>query len=148
MKYILYEDFEILKGRINDLEQQIFALGSEFSEAVNQSSETWHDNAPFDTAVEKQSLLKYELDSLKSIASMAKAYTKQKTAKIQYGSLVGLEGPKQMKLAIGGEWVGRVELDGHSLVACMSPIAMALIGKKLGDRVQLPRGEFCINAVN
>jgi hypothetical protein len=43
---ILDEDKAYARARIAELEQQIQALGPEFYEVFNQSSETWHDNAP------------------------------------------------------------------------------------------------------
>jgi len=45
---ILDEDKKWAEARIAALDEEIQALGPEFYDVFNQSSETWHDNAPFD----------------------------------------------------------------------------------------------------
>lgn len=57
---ILDEDKEWMRRRIAELEKQIRDLGTEFYDALNQSSETWHDNAPFDALRDRQSVLAAE----------------------------------------------------------------------------------------
>lgn len=71
MKKILEEDYALLNERIKVLEKQMFDLGEDFNEAVNQSSETWHDNAPFDAVRDRQSLLQFELTKLRIIRKEA-----------------------------------------------------------------------------
>lgn len=147
MKKILEEDLDLLSKRIKTLEQQIFALGEDFNEAVNQSSETWHDNAPFDVVRDKQSLLSSELTTLRIIRREASRVRPKKTTKIAIGSKVELTGNKVLKLMIGGNWVGRVSVEGYTLVSCESPIAKLLLGKKVGDSIILPRGESAIKTL-
>jgi hypothetical protein len=53
--YILEADKQWLNTRIEELEATIQALGPDFYDVFNQSSETWHDNAPFDALRDKQS---------------------------------------------------------------------------------------------
>lgn len=52
---ILDEDKKAARQRIAELEAEILSLGPEFYEVFNQSSETWHDNAPFDALRDRQS---------------------------------------------------------------------------------------------
>lgn len=137
MKQILQEDLLILQSRIADLERQLFELGEEFAEAVSQSSETWHDNAPFDAARDKQSLLQAEILLLRASQQESTAYKRKRHKRIQPGSRVVLE--NGMKLLIGGVWVGREEADGYRVVSSQTPIALALLDKKLGDEVVLPK---------
>ena len=54
---LLDEDREYARRRIAELQKEIQELGPEFYEVFNQSSETWHDNAPFDALRDRQSLL-------------------------------------------------------------------------------------------
>ena len=64
---ILEEDKAWARQRIAWLEQAILDLGPEFHDVFNQSSETWHDNAPFDALRDRQSVLDAELQQLKRI---------------------------------------------------------------------------------
>lgn len=147
MKKILEEDLDLLNERIKILEQQIFALGEDFNEAVNQSSETWHDNAPFDVVRDKQTLLSSELTLLRIVRREATTVRPKKTLKVSIGSKVELTGKKVLKLMIGGNWVGRVCVGGYTLVSCESPVAKIVLGKKLGDSVILPSGESTVEAL-
>ncbi len=45
---ILDVDKEYARKRIAELDDEIIALGPEFYNAFNQTSESWHDNAPFE----------------------------------------------------------------------------------------------------
>jgi transcription elongation GreA/GreB family factor len=138
MRKILLEDLILLDERVKTLQQEIFALGEEFEEAVTQSSETWHDNAPFDFARDKQSLLQQELLQLRMIRRESLKYAPKRTVKVQIGSKVILGGPRELKIMIGGNWVGRSMVDGYKLITCEAPIALLLLGKKVGDEVELP----------
>ena len=147
MKKILEEDFILLNERIKILEKQMFDLGEDFNEAVNQSSETWHDNAPFDAVRDKQSILHFELTKLRVIRKETIRTKPKSSAKIQIGSKVILEGPKTLHVMIGGHWVGRDQVDGHTLISCESPIAQKLLGKKVGDEVELPLGRSSVGVI-
>jgi transcription elongation GreA/GreB family factor len=148
MKHILEEDLTLLNERVATLEQQIFALGEDFNEAVNQSSETWHDNAPFDVVRDRQTLLTVELRKLRIIRAEARKIHPKKTKKVAIGSKVELIGPKTLKLLVGGNWVGREKVDGYTVITCESPIGKILMGKKLHDTVELPLGQSIIGLVS
>jgi transcription elongation GreA/GreB family factor len=138
MNKILREDLVLLDARVEVLQKELFDLGEEFGIAVNQSSETWHDNAPFDFARDKQSLLAAELLKLRTIRRESLKYLPKKTKKIQIGSKVVVRNGRELKVMIGGVWVGREEVDGYKLITCDAPIAHSLIGKSKGDEVRLP----------
>ncbi len=140
MKKILHEDFDLLIKRIKDLEKQMFDLGEDFNEAVNQSSETWHDNAPFDAVRDRQSILDYELTKLRATRKETVKVLCKESKKIAVGSKVMLSGPIELKIMIGGNWIGRGSVDGYTLITCEAPIALRLLGKKVGDDVELPGG--------
>lgn len=141
MKKILEEDYILLNERIKILEKQMFELGEDFAHAVNQSSETWHDNAPFDAVRDRQSILHFELTKLRVIRKETIKTKPIVSKKIQIGSRVILEGPKILRVMIGGNWIGREEVDGYKLVSYESPVAMKILGKKLGDEIELPAGK-------
>ena len=140
MKKILLEDFDLLIRRIKDLEKQMFDLGEDFNEAVNQSSETWHDNAPFDAVRDKQSILNYELTKLRTTRKETVKVLRKASKKIAVGSKVTLSGTTELKVMIGGSWIGRDRVDGYTLITCDAPIALRLLGKKEGDEIELPKG--------
>ena len=138
MKTILEEDFDLLNERIKVLEKQMFDLGEDFNEAVSQSSETWHDNAPFDAVRDRQSILNFELVKLRTVRKEAVKINPKPTKQIQIGAKVVLRGPKIIKVMIGGHWIGRERVGEYALISCESPIAIKLLGKKLGDRIEIP----------
>ena len=139
--YILDNDKVYARSRIAELEAEIQALGPEFYEVFNQSSETWHDNAPFDALRDRQSVLAAELDKLRTVLRKAAiGLPKQKKGTVGIGSTVtttNLHTNKQLTYFIAGDWtphVGHVR-DGAIVISRQSPIGSVLIGKKAGDMV-------------
>jgi transcription elongation GreA/GreB family factor len=145
MKKILAEDLVLLDERLAQIEGELFALGAEFNEAVNQSSETWHDNAPFDAARDRQSIINYERKKLVEIRLTATKITTSKAKKIEIGKHVTLS--SGLHVFIAGVWSGRDIVDGSKVILVDSPIARALHGKKVGDTVTLLGGEVQVVAI-
>lgn len=138
---ILDEDKAWARARIAELEKAIQNLGPEFYEVFNQSSETWHDNAPFDALRDRQSVLDAELQQLKKVLqSSLPAVPKQKKDVVGIGSLVTVEtGGTRARYLIAGDWTphaGQLK-DGAMVVSCNAPLAMRLIGKRTGDTMTL-----------
>ncbi len=130
---ILDDDLRWLEARIKELEININDLGPDFYDALNQSSETWHDNAPFDALRDKQSVLFAELTQLRKLRlqrSLQKPSPTRDTANI--GATVILD---QHIIFIAGDWTYRSgKKYGDALVvSAASPIALAVIGKKVGE---------------
>jgi transcription elongation GreA/GreB family factor len=139
--YILDNDKVYARDRIAELEAEIQALGPEFYEVFNQSSETWHDNAPFDALRDRQSVMAAELDKLRTVLrNAAIGLPKQKKGTIGIGSTVTTTNQhtnKQLTYFIAGDWtphVGHVR-DGATIISRQSPIGSVLFGKKAGDTV-------------
>jgi len=137
---ILEEDKQAARNRIEELEAEILALGPEFYEVFNQTSETWHDNAPFEAVRDRQSLLAAEMAQLKSIlANSLPSIPAQKQGIVGIGSTVTVSNHKHKEILyrIAGDWTphaGRVH-DGVTTISRQSPLAVALLGKKAGDTV-------------
>ncbi|MGH7196617.1 MAG: GreA/GreB family elongation factor [Candidatus Saccharimonadales bacterium] len=151
--YVLEADKAWARARIDQLEREILELGPEFHIALNQSTETWHDNAPFDALRDKQALLVAEQQSLKAILFKAHVSVPNPKANlIGIGSKVTVQsGAKIHTYAIVGHWsprVGEVE-DGAMVVSCVSPLAAALLGAKVGQTVTLAHNkkELTIQAI-
>lgn len=138
--YVLHEDREAAVQRIAELEQEIQNLGPEFHIALNQSTETWHDNAPFDALRDTQALLVAEMQQLKSIIAKARiSLPKRVKNKVSIGSRVELEleNKKKAVYLIAGHWTSRVgqKIQDAFVVSCSSPLGQALLNKQPGDRV-------------
>ncbi len=52
--FLLSEEYEILQIKLKKLKQELVLAKYAIAESLEQSSETWHDNAPFETALEKE----------------------------------------------------------------------------------------------
>lgn len=135
---ILPEDRWWLEERIDWLDQQIKALGPEFHEVLNQSSETWHDNAPFDAVREKQDLLVAQRSQLKQI--LVESVVEQPLSAsetVQVGTTIALQqGQKIKQVFIAGDWSYRSgkTIDGVLIISRQSPLAQAVLGKKMGQQ--------------
>ena len=151
--YILDADKLWARSRIAEIEKAIDDLGPEFEEAFNQSSETWHDNAPFDALRDRQSVMSAERHSLR--IALNKASTKcPKPARnrVGIGSTVTItEGSKTQKYFIAGNWspnIGEV-VDGAFVVSCASPLGQAMLNLGVGKTavVQKPPRQLLIKEV-
>lgn len=136
--YILDEDKAWAKQRIRELDKAIQELGPEFYEVFNQSSETWHDNAPFDALRDRQSVLFAEVSNLKAIIrDSLPSVPKPRKDTVGIGTIVTLEHNGTNKhLLIAGDWTYRSGTrDGNTtVVSRQSPIGQAVIRKKCGSQ--------------
>ena len=129
--YIVPEDKLWLENRIAELEKNIQDLGPDFYDVFNQSSETWHDNAPFDALRDKQSVLFAELTKLKDIRRQAAlSLPKARKATVAIGSTVQVNGKRY---GIAGNWTPRAGQmdDGKLVISADSPLAQSLLGNMI-----------------
>jgi transcription elongation GreA/GreB family factor len=141
--YILEEDKALAQKRIADIEREILEMGPAFHEALNQTSETWHDNAPFDALREKQAVLAAELQTLKeTLSKSTTTLPEPEKQKVNIGSKVKLEdaSKKSQHYMLAGHWTYRLgEFIGrHMIISCQSPLGASLLGKQIGETVTLP----------
>lgn len=135
--YLLPEDREYIIQRIAELESEIQGLGPEFQDVFTQSSETWHDNAPFDALRDKQSTLAAELDHLRKLLRHSTLdIPRKKRGTVGVGDTVLLDNGKRYLIA--GDWTHKAgqHADGTFWVSCHTPIAKAVIGYRVGDRIE------------
>ncbi len=122
-----------------ELEVAIQDLGPEFYDVFNQSSETWHDNAPFDALRDRQSVLFAELQNLKSIMKNAAiSIPKQKKGVVGIGSKVTVENidlQKTHTYLFAGDWTYRTgeQFEDAIIISAEAPLAKAIAGKKVGE---------------
>lgn len=151
--YVLPQDKTWAINRINELEKQIDALGPEFEEVFAQSSETYHDNAPFDALRDRQSVLAAERHSLKQIINKA-TLKLPKPAKNKVGlgcTVVVEENAKTQTFYIAGHWSPHTGMlvDGALVITCESPIGKALMGVAVGKiaRMSTPARELLVKSL-
>lgn len=135
--YLLPEDRGAAEARIIELEQLIQDLGEDFRDAFTQSSETWHDNSPFEAVRDKQSMYAAELHQLRTlIRSSTLVPPKKKRGTAGIGNTVLLDNGKHYKLA--GDWTLKAgkHSDGVWWVSRKTPVAIALLGKRVGDEAR------------
>lgn len=136
--YILPEDRDYAIKRIRELETEIQDLGPEFQDVFTQSSETWHDNAPFDALRDKQSTLAAELDQLRKLVRHSTLdVPKKKRGTIGVGDVVVLDNGKRYRIA--GDWTHQAgrHVDGMYWVSRRTPIAEQLLGNRVGGEVTI-----------
>lgn len=125
--------------RIDEIEAEIIALGPEFREAFTQTSETWHDNAPFEIVRDYQTLLATERYHLKQILNNCSiSIPKQKNNIATIGMVVEIENQKNHKTnkyIIVGDWTSKLgeKHEGATVVSLQSPIAQLMLNKKVND---------------
>lgn len=146
---ILDEDRGYAIRRIAELEKTIQELGPEFYDVFNQSSETWHDNAPFDALRDRQSVLDAELQHLRKILKNARLTecTRAKKNTISIGSKVTLSDGKRYLIA--GDWTARAGQmhDGWMVVSSGTPLAASLLGKRVGETIAMGQLTTTITAI-
>lgn len=131
--FIVPEDKQWLEHRIAELEAHIQALGPDFYDVFNQSSETWHDNAPFDALRDKQSVLFAELTKLKEIRMQAALGLPKRTK-----GLAGIDSTVIMNdrtYYLAGDWTPRAGtiVNEKTIISAQSPLGKALLGKRAAD---------------
>ena len=134
--YLLPEDRVAAEERIAALEGLIQDLGEDFRDAFTQSSETWHDNSPFEAVRDKQSMYAAELHQLRTlIRTSTLVAPKKKRGTIGIGDTVTLSNGRQYKLA--GSWTHKAgkHADGAYWVSSGTPVAQAVLGRRAGDEV-------------
>ena len=142
--YILEEDKILARNRMAAIEREILEMGPAFHEALNQTSETWHDNAPFDALREKQAVLAAELQHLKeTLGRSAPSLPRRDGRQVNIGSRVQLMDAARKSYQhylLAGHWTYRLGefIDNHMIISCQSPLGASLLGRKSGETVTLP----------
>ena len=136
--YLLPIDRHYAEQRVGRLEQLIQELGPDFNDAFSQSSETWHDNSPFEAVRDKQAMYAAELHQLRTlIRTSTLTPPKKKRGVIGVADTVELDNGKRYLIA--GDWTHKAgqHADGVYWVSRHTPVAIAVVGKKIGDSVML-----------
>ena len=105
----LPEDYNILLQKIAELEGKVSQAGQEMGAMTEQSSESYHDNAPYDIARQQFDNLAEELGQLIVVRNQAIVVDKPNSNKtVQIGHTVIIEDKKtgtKQKVLVAGEMV-------------------------------------------
>ncbi len=89
MTYFLKENLDVLEGNITEAIEKLEEVGGELRTAVTQSSETWHDNFPFENAQQQARLLMQRIDDLERLRKDAiKVEPPKDTSTVAIGHLI------------------------------------------------------------
>ncbi len=133
--------FLLTKDGVAELEQELAALVAErgpVAERIKSARELGDlsENAEYQTAREEHDKLEGRISEIEHILRNAQLITKPRSgAKVQIGSTVKLKGNGKTKEF---QVVGTVEADPlNGKISDESPIGQALLGKKLGESVDI-----------
>ncbi len=106
---LLPVDAATLDHKIFDFEAQRIELADAIMEAVDQSAETWHDNAPLDVVNQMKEFVDGELSKLYGIQrGMSIITPPTNPTQVEPGTIVTLSGDTGiMHVEIAGDWQGR-----------------------------------------
>lgn len=123
------------RRRIGELESRVRQIQSQVGEVTTQSSETWHDNAPYSILVEELRVANTRLGEAHEYLQgyhIQEYPTTLDEPVVQYGTRVTMRMDDQpVSFSIVG--FGDDDIDnGHILYTC--PLAKVLMRKRKGDR--------------
>ena len=139
MDYLfLQKDFDCLKQEQEKLLKKHKKIGQALGEACGQSSETYHDNAPYDDALHNAKLNEERLDHLGEIIINAKIIElpKKLLKKTRIGNLLKVvdENEQEQLYEIGSyiPFENKKNNKNIKLISYTSPLGKCLMNKKVG----------------
>ena len=140
-------DFELsaAKASLEKCTRKQRALCVSLRESMQQSSETWHDNAPADAVVSDSRVLTGVAEKLIGIIDKAEVFNmpnnEDESVEVTLGSSVTVElpsGTKKTLLLTGA--TPKEESTGIDCVTLQSPLGAAILGGKAGEAVEYTVG--------
>jgi len=143
--------FNLTKSGVDELQAEHDGLVGQrtgVAERIKQARELGDlsENAEYQTAREEQDRLETRINELEHILHNVQIIKKPKaTGLVRLGSFVKLKDGKTLEFQV----VGTIEADPtRGKVSDESPIGKALLGKKVGDKVQLNHTSYKIIAIS
>lgn len=127
MKEILTTDAVLMKERVKEIKQELKDLAGEFRQTLGESSETWHDNSPWDNAKAKEAVLIAELEKLEYILKTHTVVEPSPKNTVGANHVVNFNG-KKVKIFLAGDFslMAGQKIDDYIVVTKDSPIAQEL----------------------
>ncbi len=135
MYHFLKEDLDELDKKIGELRDKMTETAQEGGESTRQSSETWHDNFPFEEAQRQFGLLARQLRDLVDLRKKAKeADFPPDTNIVGIGSIVTIQNTitGEIKTLKIGSFAVFAET-GEKIISYDSPLARIIMGAKVGE---------------
>lgn len=136
--YFLPEDYEILKSRVQELQEKVKELGRDQAEANMQSTENMgHDDAVQEVVNNDRNVTLAQLKRLEALLRNAQIIEKKDTGgKIRVGSTVTFSNGLKIRVGSFESMENRKPVD----VTYVSPLGKSLLGKEVGDEIKI-KGE-------
>lgn len=135
MYKFLQPDLDVLKEKLESLGTEVRAKGQDMGEATRQSSETWHDNAPFDVAKNDFERLQQRYVELAEVVRRAVVVQVQDSAEtiVEIGSQVEFcDQDGNIRSVRIGSYIPQ---DTQS-ISYEAPVAKVLLGGRKGEIVE------------
>lgn len=137
---LLPHEVVLMQSQFDDLERQKNVVTQAIGEAMEQSSETWHDNAPGDVVKDEAGTMYWKYQQLKIIAQNFETleYPSLDDPQIAIGSRATIqldEGEPFVVDIAGAGLFGREAYDADTditIATYQTPLATALIGLEAG----------------
>jgi len=134
MYLFLKEDFKDLCLKIDALTKKLEVIGQEMGESCRQSSETYHDNFPFEEGCRQQSMMSDRVTYFIGLRNMAKIVESNiMENSVSIGKIVvikDMETKKEETYKIGSYMIFN---RSHGYVSYSSPLVKIISGAKIGD---------------
>lgn len=135
-KYFTSSDFAALQRKISEVMKKLDETSKAIGEACNQSSETTHDNFPYEEAVRQQALWSRRLDELSELSQGALVVRAvASNTEVRIGKHVELEDLMTGEVKthrIGSFNVASYSSD-ESAISYNSPLGNRLLGARVDD---------------
>lgn len=144
MAILLHEEYECLRQKINTLNATQRQNGRDMKEALSQSSETWHDNAPRDALMESAKVTAQSLENLvKTMRSAVIATLEVDEFRVWLWTSFALEDWKWETTVY--QMTGTQNfLDIENGLPVDSPLGKIIFGKEFYDDVEFNGANFTI----
>lgn len=137
---VVKKTFHLTQEGVDELERELtnlIAARTEIAERIKTAREFGDlaENAEYQTARQDQDKNEIRISEIQNILQNVELIKKPRgDSKVQLGSFVKLKNGRTMEFQV----VGTVEADPlNGKISDESPIGQALIGKKVGDRVEI-----------
>lgn len=134
-----------LEAELTELKSRRGAIADKIAEARDYGDLS--ENAEYDSAREEQGLVESRIAEIEDVLLNAEIITATRSSSVKLGSKVEL---KTGKKTVMYHVVGPVEADPLAgKISNESPIGLALMGKKIGDKATIttPKGEISYEVV-
>ena len=125
---ILKEDYELVVKRIRELEMNLRDLANVFRQTLTESSETWHDNSPWENAKAEEAVYLSELENLTNVLKTHKVVVDTNDSLIGKNYKINFNG-NDVKVFLAGDFSMRSgqRINDHIIVTKDSPIGKRII---------------------